>query len=79
MQIHYLMDLSHLAERMSRDLLEDAEVLTMRAMLVAEFDGLNTCDVPERRWEELVEIAAESRDMAWARADSDADVREIAN
>jgi len=61
MQINYLMDLSDLAERMSRDLLEHAEVLAMRTMLVAEFDGFDTRDVPERRWEELVEIAAESR------------------
>jgi len=61
MQINYLMPLTDLADRMSRDCLEPAEVVAMRDLLVAEFDGCDTRDVPEARWEQLVEIAAESR------------------
>lgn len=55
------MNRSDLAERMSQDALTDAEVEAMVDFLVAEFDGVDTADVPERRWGELLEAMQDAR------------------
>ncbi len=69
MQINRTMNRSDLAERMSSCELPDAEVEAMVSLLVAEFDGMDTKDVPERRWGELLESAAQKSKMTatdWA-------------
>jgi len=53
MLISSAMNLGQLAERMGGDCSND-DAAKLRPLLVAEFDGQDTRDVPEQRWQQLM-------------------------
>lgn len=53
MKIESTMNLQDLAERMG-DVATTEDAARMRSVLVPEFDGEDTADVPEARWMELL-------------------------
>ena len=57
MKITNDMGLSELAERMGTEATE-SEARAMREMLVENFDGMDTTDIPEADWMEMLDEAA---------------------
>lgn len=53
MIISATMDLDRLAETMG-DVMTVADAAKFREALVAEFDGVDTRDVPDARWQQLM-------------------------